>query len=106
MPLPRLPGILRVTVLPAVLSACATQPEPPPLPEPPPPKPLSAEQILRESQGMAQLGQRHKEGEDMVRQGESLVREGQARMNEGQRLIDAGRKIIRESEQGYSALKR
>ncbi len=105
MPMPRLPGILRVTALTAALAACASQPEPPPLPEPPP-KPLSAEQILRESQGMAQLGQRHKEGEDMVRQGEALVREGQARMNEGQRMIDAGRKVIRESEQGYSALKR
>ncbi len=105
MPTPRLPGPFRVFALIAAsaLAACASQPSAPALP---PPKPLSAEQILRESQGMAQIGQRHKEGEDMVRQGQELVRDGQVKEAEGQRLIDAGRKIIMESEQGYGELKK
>ena len=103
MPCARLPEILRVFALASIahLTACAT-----PQPPAPPPKPLSAEQILRESEGMAQLGQRHKEGENLISQGEELIRQGKAQISQGERLIEAGRKIIRESEQGYSELKK
>jgi hypothetical protein len=99
MPTPRLLGTHRVSALiaAAALAACASPPEP---------KPLSAEQILKESQGMARLGQRHLEGENMVRQGEGLVKEGQAKVAEGQRLIEAGKKLIDESEQGYGELRK
>ncbi|BBL76284.1 hypothetical protein [Methylomagnum ishizawai] len=103
MPQPRLPGTPSVLLGAALLAACATPPPPTPSA---PPKPLSAEQIFRESQGMAQLGQRHKEGEEMVRQGQQMVRDAQVQEAEGQRLIDAGRKIIQESEQGYDALRK
>lgn len=104
MPCPRFPGTLKALPLmaAAALAACASDKLPPPAP----PKPLSGEQMLRESQGMAQLGQRYMDGETLVRKGEDLVRQGQARITEGERLIEQGRNIMKESEQGYGALKK
>jgi hypothetical protein len=72
----------------------------------PSPKLLSGDQILRESQGMALIGQRHQEGENLVRQGEDLIKQGRAQIAEGERMIGEGRRIISESEQGYGELKR
>lgn len=105
MPCPRFPGMLKALPLmaAAVLAACASDKLPPPAA---PPQPLSGEQMLRESHGLAQLGQRYMEGETLVRKGEDLVRQGQARITEGERLIEQGRNIMKESEQGYGALKK
>jgi hypothetical protein len=89
-----------VMVLLVWLSACAT--------EPPPkiaPRPLSGEQILRESQGMAQLGQRHNEGESLIKSGEDMIAQGNQMVADGQRKISEGKKIVQESEQGYGAIK-
>jgi hypothetical protein len=99
MPHPRFPEAPRITLLIslAALAACTSQKTSPP---------LSGEQILRESQGMAQLGQRYMDGENMVRKGEDLVRQGQAKVSEGERMIDEGKRIMQESEQSYGELKR
>ena len=71
----------------------------------PTPKPLSGEQIIRESQGMAQLGQRHNEGESLIKSGEDMIAQGNQMVAEGQRKISEGKRIIQESEQGYGAFK-
>jgi hypothetical protein len=84
-----------------LLTACASD-----KPIPRQPKPLSAEQILRESQGMAQLGQKYNEGESMVRDGESLVSQGNQLIVEGQKKMTEGRRIMQESEQGYGEIKK
>ena len=84
-----------------VLYGCAS--EPPNVK--PAPRPLSGEQIIRESQGMAQLGQRHNEGERLIKSGEDLVNQGNQLIAEGQRKISEGKRIIQESEQGYGAFK-
>jgi hypothetical protein len=106
MPRSRFPETLTlkiVTLLAAsTIVGCASDKAPPPAP----PKPLSGEQILRESEGMAQLGKRYQEGEALVRKGDELVRQGQARITEGERLIEQGKAIMRESEQGYGELKK
>jgi hypothetical protein len=104
MPRSRFPETLKVLTLisGATLAACASDKTPPPAL----PKPLSGEQILRESQGMAQLGQRYMEGEALVRKGDEMVRQGQAKITEGERLIEQGRNIMKESEQGYGELKK
>ncbi|GAB6047939.1 hypothetical protein JCM19379_17660 [Methyloparacoccus murrellii] len=86
----------------ALLAGCASDK---PLPPPQAPKPLSGEQILRESQGMAQLGQRYKEGESMAQEGEKLIEQANQQIAEGRRLIDEGRRIMQEAEQGYGAIK-
>jgi hypothetical protein len=88
------------------LSGCASDKAPPSPVAPPPHKPLSGEQILRESEGMAQLGKRYQQGEAMVRQGDELVRQGQAKIAEGEKLIEQGKAVMQESEQGYGALKK
>lgn len=91
-----------VMVLLVGLSACAAEPPAPPKIAP---RPLSGEQILRESQGMAQLGQRHNEGESLIKSGEDMIAQGNQMVAEGQRKISEGKKIVQESEQGYGAIK-
>lgn len=86
----------------ALLSACASDPAPKPDPKPI----LSGEQMLRDSQGIAQLGTRWQEGKDMVERGQALQREGQLKINEGRNLIQEGEKIMRESEEGYKNIKK
>jgi len=95
MPMPRLLRCLHILAAAVLMSGCPMQP-----------KPLSADQLMKESQGMAQLSQRHRQGEDMVKRGQDLVKDGQAKQTEGQRLIDEGQRIIQESEQGYEQLRR
>lgn len=66
-------------------------------PAPKPEQLLSGEAMLRESQGMANLGERWNSGKQLVDRGNVMVREGEAKIAEGNRLIDEGNKIIRES---------
>jgi hypothetical protein len=66
---------------------------------------FSGDQMLRDSQGIAQLGSRWQEGKQKVDKGQTLQRQGQAQIDEGQLLIDEGQKIMRESEEGYKTLK-
>jgi hypothetical protein len=87
-----------------LLTACSSQPVPPPA-APAAPKVFSGEQMLRDSQGIAQLGSRWQEGKQKVDKGQVLQRQGQAQIDEGQTLIDEGQKIMRESEEGYKSLK-
>lgn len=84
----------------SLLSACASD-EPLPSPKP---TPLSGEQILRESQGMAQLGERYKQGESLMHEGESQVDQGKKLMAEGQRMIADGKRIMREMVTSKSSL--
>lgn len=85
-----------------LLQGCAAEK---PLPQPPSAKPLSGEQILRESQGMAALGQRYKSGEAMTEEGERLVEEGNQKVQEGRRMMAEGRKVMQEAERGYGEIK-
>lgn len=66
---------------------------------------FSGEQMLRDSQGIAQLGSRWQEGKHMVENGQNLQRQGQAKIDEGRTLIEEGQKIMRESEDGYKNIK-
>lgn len=91
-----------LTCLPlAVLVGCASEPTPPPAPE----RILSGDQMLRDSQGIAQLGSRWQDGKQMVERGQELQREGQIQIDKGKAMIDEGKKIMRESEEGYKSLK-
>lgn len=93
---------IRLSLLTLLLAACAADPiEPIPTPEPI----LSGEQMIRESQGIASLGDRWKKGKQLVERGNILVREGQNKIEEGNRLIDEGQKIQRESEDSYKSIK-
>lgn len=82
------------------LAACASEPAPTPEPL------LSGEAMIRESQGMANLGERWNSGKQLVERGNKLVREGDAKIAEGNRMIDEGNKIIRESEENYKNIKK
>ena len=84
-----------------LLVGCAADQPPPPTSAPA----LSGEQMLRESQGMAQLGSRWQQGKQMVERGQNLLREGQAKIDEGHRMIEEGQKVMHESEQGYKDIK-
>lgn len=66
---------------------------------------LSGEQMLRDSQGIAQLGSRWQEGKQMVERGQAMQREGQVKIDEGRNLVEEGQKIMRESEEGYKNIK-
>jgi len=91
-----------------LITACSSQPvqpPPPPASAPVAPKVFSGDQMLRDSQGIAQLGSRWQEGKQKVDKGQTLQRQGQAQIDEGQLLIDEGQKIMRESEEGYKTLK-
>ena len=93
---------IAILSLTSLLTACATD-EALPTPKP---TPLSGEQILRESQGMAQLGERYKQGEALTHEGESQVDQGKKLMAEGQRMIAEGKRIMHEAEQGYGEIKK
>jgi hypothetical protein len=80
---------------------CASDPVPMAAPEPI----LSGEQMLRESQGIASLGDRWKKGKQLTERGNILVREGQNKIDEGNRMIEEGEKIKRESEESYKNIK-
>lgn len=84
------------------LASCASEPVPVAKPEPI----ISGDTMIRESEGIAKLGDRWQSGKDMVDKGNAMVKEGEAKISEGNRLIDEGNKIIRESEQQYKGLKK
>jgi hypothetical protein len=88
--------------LPLLVIGCASEPAPAPKPEPI----VSGETMLRESQGIASLGERWKSGKQMVDRGNAMVSEGEAKITEGNRLIAEGNKIIRESEDNYKGTKK
>ena|ERR1035437_8960997 len=67
---------------------------------------LSGEQMLSESQGIANLGDRWKKGKQLVDRGNILVREGQNKIEEGNRMIEEGEKIKTESEESYKNIKK
>ena len=90
---------LSITCLALLLGGCASDPVPAPEPI------LSGDQMLRESQGIASLGDRWKKGKQLVERGNILVREGQNKIDEGNRMIEEGEKIKRESEQSYKNIK-
>ena len=85
-----------------LFSACSSQPPVQPVE---PAKIVSGDVMLRDSQGIAQLGSRWQEGKQKVDKGQSLQRQGQAEIDQGQTLIDEGQKIMRESEEGYKNIK-
>ena len=84
------------------LTGCASKPA---RPVPVAPQARSGEEMLRESQGLAQLGERWLSGKKKVEAGESLVRQGQTMIQEGERQIEEGRRIMKESEAGYHGIK-
>ncbi len=83
-----------------LIAGCASEPAPTPGPL------LSGEAMIRESQGMATLGERWNAGKQLVERGNTLVREGEGKIAEGNRMIDEGNKIIRESEENYKNIKK
>jgi len=91
---------LTIASLILLLSGCASDPEPAPAPL------LSGEEMLRESQGIASLGDRWKQGKQMVDRGNALVAEGQSKIDEGRRMIAEGEKVMRESEENYKKIKK
>lgn len=91
---------LHYACLALILAGCASEPT-----QPVAEKILSGDQMLRDSQGIAQLGSRWQEGKQMVEQGQNLQRQGQAKIDEGRSLVEEGQKIMRESEEGYKNLK-
>ena len=66
---------------------------------------VSGEQMLRESQGIANLGDRWKKGKLLVEKGDALVREGKSKIDEGNRMIEEGERIKLESEESYKSIK-
>jgi hypothetical protein len=93
---------LSIICLSLLIIGCASEPAPAPKPEPI----ISGETMLRESQGIASLGDRWKSGKQLVDRGTHMVSEGQAKIAEGNRLIAEGNKIIRESEENYKSIKK
>lgn len=83
------------------ISGCASEPASAPASKPI----ISGEEMLRESQGMASLGDRWKKGKQLVDRGNTLVTEGQNKINEGKRLIEEGERVMRESEENYKNIK-
>lgn len=83
-----------------LIAGCASEPT-----QPPAEKILSGDQMLRDSQGIAQLSSRWQEGKQMVDRGQSLQRQGQAAIDEGRTLIGEGQRIMKESEESYKNLK-
>lgn len=93
---------LTIACLAFLIGGCASDPAPAPAPEPI----VSGEEMLRESQGIASLGDRWKQGKQLVDHGNILVREGQNKIDEGKRMIQEGEKIMRESEENYKTIKK
>ena len=91
---------LTAACLALLLVGCASDPVPAPEPI------LSGDQMLSESQGIANLGDRWKKGKEMVDRGNKLVREGQNKIDEGNRLIAEGEKVKLESEENYKNIKK
>ena len=89
-------------LLALLVSGCASEPTAPPAQE----KILSGDQMLRDSQGIAQLGSRWQEGKQMVDNGQALQRDGQLKIDKGRAMIEEGQKIMRESEEGYKTIKK
>ena len=77
-----------------ILSSCASDPAPVIVQAPI----LSGEQMINESQRLANLGDRWKKGKDLVDRGANLVREGKNKLDESSRMIQEGHKIQSESE--------
>ncbi len=86
-----------------LLGACSSNPPPPPTSAAS--KVISGDQMLRDSQGIAQLSSRWQEGKQMVDKGQALQRQGQAQIDQGQQLINDGQKMMRDSEEGYQSIK-
>jgi hypothetical protein len=95
---------LAVICLPLLIIGCAS--EPVSVAKPEPEQIISGETMLRESQGIASLGERWKSGKQLVERGNTMVNEGEAKIEEGNRLISEGNKIIRESEEHYKNIKK
>jgi hypothetical protein len=93
---------LTVAGLALLLAGCAS--EPPVTVQAPAPV-LSGEQMLSESQRLANLGDRWKKGKDLVDRGNNLVREGRNKIEEGNRMIQEGEQIQRESEESSGGIK-
>jgi hypothetical protein len=91
---------LQCVCLALLVTGCASEPA-----QPAAEKIVSGDQMLRDSQGIAQLGSRWQEGKQMVEQGQSLQRQGQAKIDEGRTLMEEGQKIMRESEENYKNIK-
>ncbi|MBD9354650.1 hypothetical protein [Methylomonas albis] len=92
-----------VILLTLMVAGCAGEPVAPT--KPAADKILSGEQMLRDSQGIAQLGSRWQEGKQMVERGQTMQREGQVKIDEGRNLVEEGQKVMRESEEGYKNIK-
>ena len=67
---------------------------------------LSGEQMISESQRLANLGDRWKKGKDLIDHGTILAREGQNNIDEGNSLIQEGEQIQHESEESSGVLKK
>lgn len=91
---------LHAACLTLLITGCASEPV-----QPAAEKIVSGDQMLRDSQGIAQLGSRWQEGKQMVEQGQALQRQGQAKIDEGRTLVEEGQKIMRESEESYKNIK-
>lgn len=89
-------------MLDSIIWGCASEPVPVAAPEPI----LSGDEMLRESQGIASLGDRWKKGKQLVERGNNLVHEGQNKIDEGKRMIEEGEKVMRESEEHYKDIKK
>jgi len=94
MPTTNLTKALPVIALPLLLSACASE-APVPVAAAPE-RIISDEQMLRDSQVTAQLGNRWKSGKMLVERGNSMVRDGQMKIEEGNRMIEEGNKVMQE----------
>jgi hypothetical protein len=92
---------LQSACLAVVMAGCASEPVTAPAQE----KIVSGDQMLRDSQGIAQLGSRWQEGKQMVERGQNMQRDGQAKIDQGRSLVEEGQKIMRESEEGYKTIK-
>lgn len=93
---------LTITCLTLLLGGCASDPTPVSVPV----TILSGEQMLTESQGIANMGDRWKKGKELVDSGNTLVREGRNKIDEGNRMIGEGEKEQRESEESYNNIKK
>lgn len=99
--------IHRLLCLGAVLLTvgCASEPVSDTLAQQPEPI-ISGDSMLRESEGIAKLSDRWKNGKDMIERGTAMVNDGEAKIAEGKRMISEGNKIIQESEAGYKSIRR
>jgi len=103
MQLLKLTKALPLFVLPLLLGACASE-APAPVAAAPE-RIISDDQMLRDSQITAQLGNRWKSGKMLVERGNNMVRDGQTKIDEGNHMIEEGNKIMQESEESYKTIK-